>query len=141
MALKNPVDTEYFKNLNNIVITLSPDGFYRYTIGYTTSYAEAVELQERIHQLGYKDTFIKTNKFIPNFTIQLMALKVPIDLKFFKNLPIVSVTKGSDEFYRYTFGAYESISLAKESVQELINLGYKQVFIKKMDSQTQLANK
>ena len=133
MALKKPVDIDFFKNLNNVVITLSPDGYYRYTVGYTSSYAEAIELQERIEQIGYKNTFIKTNPFILNYTIQIMALKAPIDLNFFKNLPVVSVTKGTDEFYRYTYGAYESIPMAKESVQELMSLGYKQVFIKKMD--------
>ena len=141
MALKNPVDTDFFANLDHVVITLSPDGFYRYTVGYTTSYLDAVELNERIHQLGYTNAFIKTNSFIPNFTIQLMALKAPVDLNFFKNLPIVSVTKGADEFYRYTFGVYESVSEAKEHVKKLSDLGYKQVFVKKMDTGTHLANK
>lgn len=141
MALKNPVDTDFFANLDHVVITLSPDGFYRYTVGYTTSYLDAVELNERIHQLGYTNAFIKTNSFIPNFTIQLMALKAPVDLNFFKNLPIVSVTKGADEFYRYTFGVYESVSEAKEHVKKLSDLGYKQVFVKKMDTGTHLADK
>jgi tetratricopeptide (TPR) repeat protein/cell division protein FtsN len=141
MALKKAVDIDYFSNLQNIVVTLTPDGFYRYTVGYTVSYAEVTALKEKIQQLGYTTAFVKINSFIPNYTIQLMALKAPVDLSYFKELPIVSVTKGADEFYRYTFGAYESVQKAKEDLQKLKELGYKQVFIKKVETDLSLANK
>ncbi|MCK7532991.1 MAG: hypothetical protein MZV63_19155 [Marinilabiliales bacterium] len=118
MALKKAVDIDYFSNLQNVVITLTPDGFYRYTVGNTVSYAEVTALKEKIQQLGYPTAFVKINPYIPNYTIQLMALKAPVDLSFFKELPIVSVTKGADDFYRYTFGAYESVSKSKRRSSE-----------------------
>jgi tetratricopeptide (TPR) repeat protein/cell division septation protein DedD len=140
MALKKPVDTDYFKGLENVVVTLGKDGFYRYTIGYTVSYAEASRLKEKINQAGYPSAFIKTNAFILNYTIQLMALKAPVDLSYFKDLPIVSVTKGADEFYRYTFGAFDNINAAKEALQKLRELGYDKVFIRKMEKELNLAS-
>ncbi len=141
MALKKAVDIDYFSNLENVVITLSTDGFYRYTVGYTNSYSEASILKEKINQSGYPSAFIKANTFVPNYTIQLMALKAPVDLSYFKELPIVSVTKGRDDFYRYTYGAYESVQSAKEDLQKIKNLGYNQVFIRKIDKDLNLANK
>lgn len=140
MALKKPVDIDYFSNLHDVTATLSPDGFYRYTVGYTRSYAEISNLKEKINNLGYANAFVKINPFIANYTIQLMALKAPIDLNYFKDLTVVSVTKGADEYYRYTFGAYESIQKAKDDLQKLKELGYKQVFIKKIEPSNNLAN-
>jgi len=140
MALKKPLNIDCFTDLQSLVITLSSDGFYRYIVGYTESYSEANELKNKINQLGYTSAFIKTNPFIPNYTIQLMALKAPIDLSYFKDLPVISVTKGADEFYRYTFGAYESVQKAKEDLQKLKELGYKQVFVRKITPDITLAN-
>ncbi len=140
MALKKPVDTDYFTGLENVVVTLGEDGFYRYTVGYTVSYSEACRLKEKINQAGYPSAFIKTNAFLPNYTIQLMALKAPVDLSYFKDLPVVSVTKGTDEFYRYTFGAFDNINAAKEALQKLRELGYDKVFIRKMEKELSLAS-
>lgn len=140
MALRKPVDIDYFSGIENVVITLSEDGFYRYTVGYTVSYNEACRLREKINQTGYPSAFIKANAFVPNYTIQLMALKAPVDLSYFKDLPVVSVTKGVDEFYRYTFGAFDNIQSAKEALQKLRELGYNNVFIRKMNKELNLAS-
>lgn len=140
MALKKPVDTDYFTGIENVVVTLGEDGFYRYTVGNTVSYAEACRLKEKINQAGYPSAFIKANSFVLNYTIQLMALKAPVDLSYFKNLPTVSVTKGTDEFYRYTFGTFDNINAAKEALQKLRDLGYDKVFIRKIDKDLNLAS-
>lgn len=132
MALKAPVKLSYFKDVKNISVTKFPDGFYRYTVGRINSYQEAKELQLKIKKLGYTDAFIKENQFIANYTIQFMALIVPVKLTYFKNLPTFSSIKGPDDFYRYTFGYFSTYDKAKSSLESIKNLGYENAFIKEI---------
>jgi len=132
MALKNPVKVNYFKNVDDVVLTKYPDGFYRYTVGNTTSYQKAQSLKEKIHGLGYANAFIRINEDInSSYTIQIMALIIPVKPDYFKNLSEVVVTKGSDDYFRYTIGSYTSYQDAKAELTQLKSLGYNQAFIKK----------
>jgi len=138
MALKTPVKLSYFKDIKNITLTKYPDGFYRYTVGLSTSYEKVQKLQLNIHKLGYKDAFIKKTNFSANYTIQLMALIIPVDLTYFKNLPMVSVRKGPDDFYRYTTGHYGSYSEAEVALNNLNKIGYDGAFIKRISNDNKL---
>lgn len=138
MALKTPVKLSYFKDIKNITLTKSPDGFYRYTVGLSNSYEKAQKLQLDIHKLGYKDAFIKKTNFSANYTIQLMALIIPVDLTYFKNLPMVSVSKGLDDFYRYTTGYYGSYREAEEALNNFNKIGYNGAFIKRINKDNKL---
>jgi len=133
MALKTPVKLSYFKDVENISVTKYPDGFYRYTIGFTTSYEEAQKLRLKINEQGYRDAFIKENQFTANYTIQFMALIVPVELTYFKNLSTFSVTKGADDFYRYTFGYFSTYDKAKSMLESIKYFGYEGAFVKKID--------
>ena len=130
MALKNPVEVDYFKDVDNVKLTKYPDGYYRYTVGITNSYKQAEALKDKIHTKGYKDAFIRINEFTSKYTIQIMALIIPVDLTHFKNLSSVVVTKGGD-YYRYTIGSFDTYEEAKQELAKLNSIGYNQAFIKK----------
>ena len=130
MALKNPVEVDYFKDVDNVKLTKYPDGYYRYTVGITESYKKAEALKEEIHIKGYKDAFIRINELTPKYTIQIMALIIPVDLTHFNNLSSVVVTKGSD-YFRYTIGSFNTYEEAKQELAKLNSIGYNQAFIKK----------
>jgi len=64
------------------------------------------------------------------YTIQIMALKKPVDISYFSNMDQVMVTYGADKWYRYTWG-YASDSIQAENLRiEAINKGYKDAFIR-----------
>ena len=133
MALKTPVKLTYFKDVENISVTKYPDGFYRYTVGLTNSYQEAQQLRLQIKGLGYTNAFVKENQFTANYTIQFMALIVPVELTYFKNLSTFSVTKGTDDFYRYTFGYFSTYDKAKSMLESIKYFGYEVAFVKKIN--------
>jgi len=134
MALKNPVKVDYFKDVDGVELTKYPDGFYRYTVGNTTSYNEAQILKEQLHASGYIDAFIRVNEDInASYTIQIMALIIPVKPDYFNNLSEIVVTKGSDDYFRYTIGAYNSYQDAQSQLTKLRSLGYNQAFVKKIN--------
>jgi len=132
MALKEDVGADYFKDIENIEITLSPDNDYRYSVGTTESMEEAMATLKRVKEIGYSKAFVRINKENAIYTIQIMALKKPVELSYFNNLSGVNVIEGSDGFYRYSFGSFSSTEEAKNSLQLVIDSGYKNAFIKKV---------
>ncbi|UCG28568.1 MAG: PD40 domain-containing protein [Bacteroidales bacterium] len=66
------------------------------------------------------------------FTVQLMALKNPVDVSYFKEFTDVKVVHGRDEFYRYTTGRFETAEEANEERIRIIGIGYPDVFVKKI---------
>ena len=131
MALINPVEVDYFKDVDNVKLTKYPDGYYRYTVGNTSSYSEAKELMAKIHEVGYKDAFVRINESAPKYTIQIMALIIPVKPDYFKDLSSVVVTKGSGDYFRYTIGSFNLYEEAKQELANLKSIGYNQAFIKK----------
>lgn len=131
MALTKDIGAEYFKNIQNLEITLTPENFYRYSVGTTESMDEAMATLKKIKELGYSKAFIRIDKVSATYTIQLMALKKPVDATYFTNLSGVNVVQGSDGFYRYLYGSYTTGDEAKNSLQQVIGSGYKNAFIKK----------
>ncbi|MBN2481130.1 MAG: PD40 domain-containing protein [Bacteroidales bacterium] len=67
------------------------------------------------------------------YTIQMMALKKPVDLTYFRDIPDVSVTYGEDQWYRYTWGITLNIGQAETLKNELSEKGYGDAFIIKKD--------
>jgi tetratricopeptide (TPR) repeat protein len=131
MALKTPIDISFFKNVDGIQQKKYDDGYYRYTVGNTKSYTEAQELKETIKKAGYKDAYIRVNNVSPKYTIQIMALIIPVESDYFKNLSAVVVTKGADDYYRYTVGDYNSYSDAKNELPKIAEQGYKNAYVKR----------
>ncbi|MCB2197134.1 MAG: tetratricopeptide repeat protein [Bacteroidetes bacterium] len=135
MALKVPVKVDYFEDVDHVILTQYPDGFYRYTVGNTESYQEALALKEEIHKKGYTDAFIRINDETKStYTIQIMALIIPVKPDYFKDLSAVVVTKGADDYFRYTIGDYASYEEAKEELKNIQNIGYTSAFVKKTNN-------
>lgn len=133
MALENPVDASYFANISDIIINKGNDEMYRYSYGETNDIEEAkIQLQE-VKDLGYKDAFIRKNKAVSVYTIQLIALKKPIDKTYFKNISDITVFEGEDNLYRYTTGSFNTIKEAQELLTKIQALGHSQAFIKKLN--------
>ncbi len=131
MAMRKPIDIGYFKNIDGVKQKLYEDGYYRYTVGNTKTYTEAQKLKEKIINAGYKDVFIRENNVVPKYTIQIMALIIPVKVDYFTNLSTVVVTKGADDYYRYTFGDYGDYTEAKQELLKLAELGYKNAYVKR----------
>ncbi|SDC92445.1 WD40-like Beta Propeller Repeat [Williamwhitmania taraxaci] len=130
MALKTAAPAGTFNNVEGIEVTVSPDGYYRYSVGNTTEVNLANVLLDKMHSIGYADAFIRKSQITSKYTIQLMAIKKMIDLSYFNNLSDVAVVKGADGYFRYTLGSYSSSAAAAGEVKRLAQLGYKQAFVR-----------
>ena len=72
------------------------------------------------------------------FTIQLMALLNPVDITYFKKVGFedVKILFGEDSFYRYIYGEFTNLEEAVNVRQEIIKMGYLDVFVKKVYKKT-----
>ncbi len=59
MALLNPVDVSYFRDIQGVVILHGKDAFYRYTYGQFKTLKEAKKARLEILKKGYADVFVK----------------------------------------------------------------------------------
>jgi hypothetical protein len=133
MALRKPVNLLLFSGLSDIAVNYSHDAWYRYTLGNTTSEADAENLLKEMIAKGYRDAFICRQNGVPRFTIQVMAVPGPVvDLSRFRNLPEISVTRGDDNFCRYTTGEYETKEEAVMNLGNVKALGYEKAFVTKI---------
>ncbi len=137
MALIVPVGIDHFANISGVSVVKGSDGFHRYTVGSTKTKDEAKIIQQQLIALGYKDAFVRRAIYSEvkpiRFAIQIMALRNPVDVGFFANLSDVIVSLGEDGLYRYFYGSYSSIEQAKEDLPRIIELGYKDAFVRKIE--------
>ena len=144
MALLVPVPESYFKNIEGVTVTKGSDGYNRYSIGAVASRSEAVEIQQKLIALGYKDSFVKrftssaSNRVVVDspisnymFGIQVLALRNPLLNNRFKGTE-VTVVQGDDGFYRYFAGQYSTYQQACNDLNRVIKLGHKNAFIKRL---------
>ncbi len=64
-----------------------------------------------------------------SFTIQLLADFNPVDLSYFQGLEDIREYICKDDYYRYTFGAFNSFQEARAKLRELNMMGYGDAFI------------
>jgi len=78
------------------------------------------------------------SKDVLYYTIQLMALINPVDVTYFNKLGFeeVQILFGEDSFFRYLYGKFKSQEEARMTRQEIIKMGYKDVFVKKVYKKT-----
>ncbi len=133
MALRKPVDLQYFKGLSDISLTLDRDEWYRYTWITTTDSVQADNIKKDLVSKGFADAFIRRKSIIPRFTIQVMAVPGPVtDLHAFANLPEISVRRDKDTFCRYTTGWFESKDDARNALAQIRSMGYTEAFVRKV---------
>lgn len=58
VATKTPVELEYFKNIEDIMLVKSKDGLHKYSSGMFTDKNSAEEFLEKIKKQGFKDAFL-----------------------------------------------------------------------------------
>ncbi|MFC2086737.1 hypothetical protein ACFLSA_01035 [Bacteroidota bacterium] len=76
---------------------------------------------------------MSAGKVIPTgYTIQLMALLVPVPLKYFIGLENIKVYNGNDGYYRYVYGLFNTYKEAKAETEKLYERGYKDTYIRKL---------
>lgn len=137
MALIFPVDIDFFSNISGVTVTRGEDGFYRYTVGSTESREEAIAMKDKVVSLGYSDAFVRQvpKPFNFTFSIQLMALRNPVDPSTLGKINKLTVEQGDDNWYRYFVGSYNTLEDAQLDLQRIVSLGYKDAFIRKRSAQ------
>ncbi len=153
-----PLSPSHFSNVekqgvSNVWIFPSANG-YAYTIGKYASRGKASTLLNKAVDMGFPNAEIinfrelekkkhrgqvaiqkrieKQNQGNGEYTIQLAALKVPVETSYFKNIDGVKRVKGKDGLYRYIWGQFEH-SIALQKRKELIDMGYSGAFIMNID--------
>lgn len=64
------------------------------------------------------------------YVVQFMALKKPADLAAFTGLSNITVTYGSDKWYRYTYASSTEMMVARKALDKAIEKGYRDAFIR-----------
>jgi len=158
MDTKKPLEPSYFveverKGVSNVWLFPSAKGYF-YTIGKYASKAQASQLLNKAVDMGFPNARIINFKELEkrkqmgqyavrmrakqasqangNYTIQLLAVKVPVDLTFFKNVEGVEKVKGDDGFYRFIWGKFDHKTAIKKRDQ-LRRMGYSNAFVMDID--------
>jgi tetratricopeptide (TPR) repeat protein len=133
MALRKPVDLSYFKSLPEVRLVYSSDKWFRYTVGLLTQNTEAEAKLRELVRNGFTDAFIRGKPVLPRYTIQIMAVPGPVvDLTRFADLDEVCVSRGSDQFCRYTTGEFETLEEARAMLDNVKRRGYPKAFVRKV---------
>lgn len=130
LAAKKPVDINFIDRLDSISITISPDGYYRYSVGNTKTVQESEDILAKLKAKGIGNAYVRINREHPGFTIQIIALSKPKKLDQFSSISDLMVYKGSDGLYRYCVGKYVSPEEAQEDLTKLATLGYDKAFVR-----------
>ncbi|MGE0079089.1 MAG: SPOR domain-containing protein [Bacteroidales bacterium] len=130
LAVKQPVDINFIDKLDSVSITISPDGYYRYSVGNTGTVQESEEILTKLKAKGISHAYVRINREHPGYTIQIIALAQPKKLNQFSSINDLMVYKGSDGLYRYCVGKYASPEDAQEDLSRLATLGYGNAFVR-----------
>ena len=131
LASLHPVDYNYFK-IDSVSVTISPDGYYRYSVGNTENVQEIEELLQKVRNHGYNNVWVRINREHPGFTIQFLALQKPKSVKQIADLSEVMVYRSHDGIYRYCVGKYSSPAEASADLAKIKALGYSDAFIREL---------
>ena len=69
----------------------------------------------------------------PVYTIQLMAIRKPVELRYFNKLKHIKVSSENNSYYRYTSGEFYKYQDAVDSLKDIKSKGFEQAFIKKIE--------
>jgi outer membrane protein OmpA-like peptidoglycan-associated protein/tetratricopeptide (TPR) repeat protein len=85
---------------------------------------EKRDLEQLIAQLSEEGIKVEAS-----FTIQIMALRKPVKVDFFRPLEGVLMYTGRDGLHRYVYGEFRGIDLALDMLPTLKDMGYHDAFI------------
>lgn len=99
----------------------------------TTKSIDSAILVKGVKVFDLEDKNVKESEVL-YYTVQIMALRRPVDVKYFKNAGTVKVMYNDvDRFYRYTTGQFKTREEAIAWRAELIRRGYpEEIFVKKI---------
>jgi outer membrane protein OmpA-like peptidoglycan-associated protein/tetratricopeptide (TPR) repeat protein len=132
---------EIFGEQIALIIT---DKVYLYTAGHFDRKADAMRLLNEAIDGGFPDATMMeqhnledlilstTEGEIPvsiTFTIQIMALRKPVKVDYFRDLDNVKVFIGKDGLHRYVYSEFDEISEAQAELPRIRNMGYQDAFI------------
>ncbi|WP_148114108.1 PD40 domain-containing protein [Ancylomarina longa] len=136
----NAPKPELFEKLDGVIESVGPDKRYHYTYGKFKNYKEASKIQKIIAKKGFNFTNIRIlekDQLVQEksggetyYTIQIMALHLPIEAEFFDNLDNVKVFNGMDGMTRYTYKKFTSYRKAINEMKRLIRMGYWDAFVR-----------
>jgi len=130
--------------------------YYRYVVGTFINISEANIVRNELIEGGYTDAFVRLSKLddylsqsnmrstTPSkiradeaemfYTIQIIAMKGPLNKNFLDNLTgdVVRVSSGDDGFTRYTTHPSLNLTEAKKQLILVQDMGYRDAFIKKI---------
>lgn len=71
---------------------------------------------------------------IISYTVQILALRRDIGTKYFKEFNDIEIHEGSDGLYRYITGNFENTAEARKFLEKVHSYGYRDAFIRTLNS-------
>ena len=138
------LDTVPDKVFGEPVALIITDEFFLYTAGSFNQKHQAMTYLNVVIDGGYDDAGMleqtELERMIAgmsdgkltiesSYTIQIMALKNPVDVSYFKPLTGVLKYSGKDGLHRYVQGEYKTIDEALKRLPAIKEMGYEDAFI------------
>jgi len=123
---------------------IETDESYMYTVGTFQDKLNAMDILYEVLDRGYQDAYvvekreldkmIKKQTIQPDlssnkYTIQILAMNVPLDMNYFIAIQGVRRIQGEDGLYRYLVGEFETITDAKQILPGIKAIGYPDAFV------------
>lgn len=120
------------------------DESYLYTAGNFDWKADAMKLLNEAIDNGFPDAAMMEQRDLEDlilsmtegempvlitFTIQIMALRNPVNVEYFRDLDDVRMFVGKDGLHRYVYKEFKEISDALDELPRVRNMGYQDAFI------------
>ena len=128
-----------YKDIPGIEEIKNPENKLSYILGKYVDYKDVVKAKKELEKKGFKnikirmiqkDKLLKEPKKKDNYyTIQILALQLPIAPEIFNQLDNVKVHQGEDGLSRYTYKKFRTLTAAKYELNKLIRMGYWDSFI------------
>ncbi|MCU0362138.1 MAG: OmpA family protein [Bacteroidales bacterium] len=151
------IPDSHFENLKMteryFVRTVELDSVKLYILGIFYSKTDARKYVSYAKGKGYRDAYIVTQYEINSlsrslmnplsetrpvntgrgYTIQLRAARKPIPMKQFSAVPGVREVFSTDGYYRYLCGEYNTVSKARDELEEIKAAGFSDAFVRDND--------
>lgn len=129
-----------YKSLKDVEEIKNPEGSLSYIHGRYKNYTRANKAKRLFKKDGMSDAkvrIIQKDKLLKEcekkenyYTIQILALQIPMDSEIFNHLDNVKIFQNHDGWSRYTYKKFKSLSAANQELNRLIRIGYWDSFIR-----------
>ncbi len=133
LALEEVFTSGLIDTIPGVIIHYDNDGFSRFLTGYYRTISEAMTVLTHYRENGYPDAFIRINNFIPNYTVQVKAMRNFLERSYFSNIEELICRKGTDGLYRYSWLYYTTWHEAASHLNKFKEMGYEDVFVNKLN--------